>query len=837
VALILVCGLAEAACVAPPALTHATNNFPFAGSIPIHDIVQRVKCDLTGALYAKIYKNKDPLRFAWMRNWTAKADLTLEVNESGGVTPSFSYTQPLANAFIFGLGPNSINAATGAQTNVVNATSQSFTLGAAGTLSAGATRAETLSFNLSMAELKDWKENRQKLIDKGQEPTGIYSCDPSAPTDLQAGLDLNSWLDEALKPVELGDLQTGIHPTPTQSGPAAVSSPAPAAAAGPGGTKALDQKAFPDPTITPEQKAFLDLSLTTALAELEVPYDLNDKAYFEPRDPSKACTTVSSQPGKSVTFRPPPYPSSNSNSLVQQSATNAQNAQSSAAEVVASQILGDHIKQKAVQAARDARTQSLQVQKASQYAAQRVLAVCEADTRYVNPDKCISFAAAATTTDSKLSTSTIDLTSSANPVPVGVSVTLNATVSALGSNTEPGGSVTFKDGDTLLGSGPMSRGVASFTSEFKVPGTHSITASYVSDGNFSSSTSNYTQVVVGTIASTTTLTTAPNPSDVGKQVTFTASVAGSGGTPTGTVTFKADDIVLDHVKLDGGGRARYSTAWLAVGDRSIVAEYSGDDTFGSGASGPHSQKVQGGGASPRHMALWSSANPSATSQLVTFTARVTGASGEPTPTGSVLFIQTMKNGVIAPLGNPVLLKDGEATFSTFSLPADTTSHPIVAIYSGDKSFAYASAALRQYVVKSLSGVKYVVLQLSPYFCDGGAYRAELNTLASNQLTAAERNADLAKQNAALASKYFTPDPPFESIGQSMNFVVTLGASTSPNWSFARWKGPSNGGTLASVTGIRTHSLNIAMGPVTGTTEVSRVLDNAATRQAIQGLQQ
>jgi hypothetical protein len=760
----------------------------------------------------------------------------LEINESGGVTPSLSYTQPLANGFIFGVGPNSINAVTGAQTNIVNATAQSFTLGVTGTLNASATRAETLSFNLSMAELKDWKDTRQRLIDQGQEPTGIYSCDPSAPTDLQAGLDLNSWLDEALKPVELGDLQTGIHPTPTQSAPAAAGSPSPAAAKT-GGAKTLAEKPFPAPTISPEQKAFLDLSLTTALAELEVPYDLSDKAYIEPNDPSKACTTVSSQPGKSVTFRPPSYPSSNPNSLVQQSAANAQNAQSSATEVFASQTLDGHIKQKALQAARGARTQSLEVQKAAQYAAQRVLAICEADTQYINSDKCISYApAAATAGDPKLAASSVDVTSSPNPSLVTKSVRFTATVSALGANSEPAGSVTFKEGGTTLGTGTLSRGVANLDWSFSEPGTHSITASYGSDGNFSSSASDYEQNVVGNSDSTTSLTTAPNPSDIGKQVTFIATVTGSGGTPKGTVIFKDDEIVLGKADLEGG-KARYSTTWLAVGERSIVAEYSGDETFKT-SKGIISQTVRGGSTSPQlPIPLWSSANPSATGQLVTFTARISGAKGSPIPTGSVLFLQTTKNGEILPLGNPVTLKNGEATLSNSSLPADAASRQITAIYSGDEKFTIARASLQQHVVKSLSGVKYVVLQLSPYYCDGEGYHSELNKLLNNQLTAAERNADLAKQNAALAAKYLTPDPPFESIGQSMSFVVTLGASTSPNWSFVRWKGPSNGGTLASAMGIRTHSLNIAMGPITGTTEVSRVLDNAATRQAIQGLQQ
>jgi hypothetical protein len=839
VAFVVACGIAETSCVAPPSLTAATNNFPFSSSIPIHDVVQRVKCDLTAALYEKIYKNKNPQKFAWMQNWTAKADLTLEVNESGGLTPSFSYIQPLSNAFLFGLGPNSINAATGATTNVVGATAQNFTLGVGGTLSASATRTETLSFNLSMAELKDWKDSRQKMLDKGVELNGIYSCDPSAPTDLQAGLDLSSWLNEALKPVESGDLQAGIHPTPSQSGPSAASSPAPKAAAGAGGLKTLQQKELPDPTLSPEQKAFLDLSLTTALSALGVPYDLNDRAYFEPGNPAKACNMVSSQPGKAVTFRPPSFSASNPGSLAAQSTISAQNAQSSASEVMASQILDRNIKRKAWQAAREAQIESLQVEKAAQYAAQRVLAVCEADTQYINPDKCISSTPAATD-GSKPAAPTVSVASSLNPVPAKAMATITATVSASGVNNEPNGSVIFKEGNKFLGSATLNHGAATLDFTSNDPGTHVVTATYGNEHDFSSSSANYTQTVSsGPNASTITLSATPNPSDVGKQVTFTASVAGADATPTGKVIFRNGGIELGKFALEGG-KARLTTTSLAVGEQSVSAEYAGDENYAGGVSGTISQQVQGGETSPQNIQLWSSANPSANGQLIIFTARVSGAKGNPLPTGSVLFLETTKGGKLIPIAgtsNPVQLKNGEATLAIPSLPVDTASHLITAFYSGDKFFKSANSFLRQYVVQSLAGVKYVVLQLSPYYCNGEAYRAELNLLASNQLVAAERNADLAKQNAALAAKYLTPDPPFESIGQSMNFVVTVGASTSPNWSFARWKGPSNSGTLASVTGIRTHSLNIAMGPVNGTTEVGRVLDNAAFRQAVQGLQQ
>jgi hypothetical protein len=488
VALLLACSLAEASCVALPPLSQATNNLPFAVSIPIHDVVQRVKCGLADALYDRVYRSKDPVKFAWMRNWTAKADLTLEINDSGGITPSFTFTNPLQNAFITGLGPSSINTATGAVTNVVGATSQNFAFGASGTFSGNATRTETLSFNISMAELKDWQENRQHLIDSGQELTGIYSCDPAAPTDLQEDLDLRAWLEEALKPVELGDLQPGIHPTPSTGGGPTASAPVSTGAGG--GIKALiaQEPSLPQPTIKyAREKAFFDVSLSTYLAELGVPYDLSDSAYYEPANQTeKNCTIQDNEPGKSVTFRPPPYPgSSTSNasnsqdqqSLVQQSLTNAQNAQASASEVWASQTLDTRIKSQAQLTALAARGQALRVQMASQYAAQHVLEVCEADTLYVKPDTCITPApVAGGGGDPKVPK--IDLGTSTKYPSVDSVVTLTAAVSISGSAGPPIGNVTFTDG-TKTWTAPLQQGVATVDEKFDVAGIHSIRATYI----------------------------------------------------------------------------------------------------------------------------------------------------------------------------------------------------------------------------------------------------------------------------------------------------------------------------------------------------------------------
>jgi len=91
------------------------------------------------------------------------------------------------------------------------------------------------------------------------------------------------------------------------------------------------------------------------------------------------------------------------------------------------------------------------------------------------------------------------LMSSANPAAVGQSVTFTATVAAgvTGVTTAPTGNVTFFDGATALGPlTTLSGGVATYTTSSLAAGTHSITAQYAGDANFSGSTSSALSQVV-----------------------------------------------------------------------------------------------------------------------------------------------------------------------------------------------------------------------------------------------------------------------------------------------------------------------------------------------------
>jgi hypothetical protein len=83
-----------------------------------------------------------------------------------------------------------------------------------------------------------------------------------------------------------------------------------------------------------------------------------------------------------------------------------------------------------------------------------------------------------------MATPTIALSSSLNPSKTGTSVTFTATLPVTATGT-----VTFKDGGSVIGTGILNGGRASVSTSSLAKGTHSITASYGGDTNYKTATS------------------------------------------------------------------------------------------------------------------------------------------------------------------------------------------------------------------------------------------------------------------------------------------------------------------------------------------------------------
>jgi hypothetical protein len=177
------------------------------------------------------------------------------------------------------------------------------------------------------------------------------------------------------------------------------------------------------------------------------------------------------------------------------------------------------------------------------------------------------------------------LTSSPNPAVVGQSVTLTATVAGLVDlSGTPTGAVAFMKGTKVLGSGTLSRGMASFTTSTLSAGANYIKAVYGGDSNFVGSTSKALKQVVNKATTTTTLVSSQNPSKLGLAVTFTATVTPQyGGKVTGTVTFYNGTTVLKTVSVSGGV-AKFTTSMLTSGKHTIKATYNGSANFTSSST-------------------------------------------------------------------------------------------------------------------------------------------------------------------------------------------------------------------------------------------------------------
>ena len=136
---------------------------------------------------------------------------------------------------------------------------------------------------------------------------------------------------------------------------------------------------------------------------------------------------------------------------------------------------------------------------------------------------------------------------------------------------------------------------------------------------------------VAGVSTTTAVSAAPNPTTFGQMVTLTATVTGTGGTPTGSVTFFDGASLLGSVTLNAGATASLAVSTLAAGTHTITAVYGGNTNFAASASGAMTETVM---AVPTST-LTSAPNPSLVGQSVTFTATLVGSSS--VPTGTVTF--------------------------------------------------------------------------------------------------------------------------------------------------------------------------------------------------------
>ena len=176
----------------------------------------------------------------------------------------------------------------------------------------------------------------------------------------------------------------------------------------------------------------------------------------------------------------------------------------------------------------------------------------------------------------------LSLTDSSNPVVVGQSITMTATLS-----TTATGTITFQDGTVPLGTVPLNLQTASFSLSALSVGAHQLVAIYSGDSNDGGSRSSFSEVVTAPPPSgartTVMLTSSLNPSVLGETIALLAIVSPSGA--AGTIAFFDGGRLLDFVTIVNGS-ASLRTNLISSGVHSLHARYDGSASYQPADSPP-----------------------------------------------------------------------------------------------------------------------------------------------------------------------------------------------------------------------------------------------------------
>jgi hypothetical protein len=292
---------------------------------------------------------------------------------------------------------------------------------------------------------------------------------------------------------------------------------------------------------------------------------------------------------------------------------------------------------------------------------------------------------------------TTALTASPNPAATNspIPITLTATITSP-SGTPSDGTVTFKNGSTVIGQQTVNNGTASVTATApSTAGPDTFTASYAGSTTYNPSTSSVTVTVQAAVGTATAVGANPTGIAEGASTTLTATVIAASGTtaPTGTVTFSDESgtvgtVTLTPVGTTNQATATYTASAFPVGTHSISAAYSGsaDGLFqASSSSTSATVKV---GLPATTTTLTASPTSITYGDSVTLTASVaatinTGA----IPIGSVTFTAGSTT-----LGTQSLNASGSAQLQTTNLPggAGTVNDSVTATYN-DPTNTFASS--------------------------------------------------------------------------------------------------------------------------------------------------
>ena len=305
---------------------------------------------------------------------------------------------------------------------------------------------------------------------------------------------------------------------------------------------------------------------------------------------------------------------------------------------------------------------------------------------------------------------TLSLSGTPNPAPFGQAVQLTAAIGI--GNGSPTGTVVFTDGQTVLGSSPVTAGNAVLTVNSLAVGPHSITAAYSGDSSYTSSTATLS---IGVTKATGSLAfnSSPSPASFGQPLSLTTALTVGSGSATGTVFYYEGNTLLGLANV-AAGQAVFTLSSLGVGTHNLTASYSGDADFN--ALTANLSVTIGKGAAG--LALSTTPSSVLLGQPVVLKANISVLAGS--PTGSVTFLDGSTQIGSAPISN------GQASLTVSSLGVG--SHSLTAQYSGDANYNAALGSTNLTVGKGATGIILTAAPNPGVFGQDSAFTATVSAI-------------------------------------------------------------------------------------------------------------
>ena len=289
-----------------------------------------------------------------------------------------------------------------------------------------------------------------------------------------------------------------------------------------------------------------------------------------------------------------------------------------------------------------------------------------------------------------------------NPAPgqtITITVTLTVGSPPAGSVAPSGGVTLNLDGLPTQSAAPVtSNGTTTASFSLTVPAsstqlTHTLQAVYTGDANYSGSTSPQVTVTVSKTPTTLTITPATTTPTAGSSLAVAATVnATQTGSlqPSGSFSLTMDGSAAGSVNVTPGSPSTASVTIpvIAAGTHVLQGTYSGDSTYAGSTSSAVTITATKGATVTTVTATPPVLAAGTTETLTATIAPANAAAGTTyTITGTVSFYDSGTT-----LLGTALVSSNVATLAGVTL-ADTLSHTITAVYSGDANWLTSTSAV------------------------------------------------------------------------------------------------------------------------------------------------